>query len=169
MPRIKLISTNGKTASLITLLIIAFGLITIFFPLLLIRLIPQSGIGNYFLEHVHYGFISILMLLYFIYTGIFFYKIKIDAYVIDIKSYRTVSGIFKPPNYIDISHAMLSEFAFFNRPFSFNKTLMIKIETDTGKKVSKRFNLTFLSKKEEREISKVLKQIIARNSTNGRK
>jgi hypothetical protein len=59
---------------------------------------------------------------------------------------------------------MLSEFAFFNRPFSLNKTLMIKIKTDSGKKVAKRFNLTFLSKQEEERISKVLRKIIARNS-----
>ena len=164
MPRIKLISTNGKTASLITLLIIAFGLITIFFPLLLIRLIPQSGIGNYFLGHLYYGYFSIPILLYVFYTGIYSYKIKIDSYIIDVRSRRTISGIFQQPNYVDISHAMLSEFAFFNRPFSFNKTLMIKIETDTGKKIAKRFNLTFLSKKEEEKISKVLERIIARNS-----
>ena len=164
MPRIKLISTNGKTASLITLLIIAFGLITIFFPLLLIRLIPQSGIGNYFLGHLYYGYFSIPILLYVFYTGIYSYKIKIDSYIIDVRSRRTISGIFQQPNYVDISHAMLSEFAFFNRPFSFNKTLMIKIETDTGKKIAKRFNLTFLSKKEEKKISKVLEQIIAKNS-----
>ena len=41
---------------------------------------------------------------------------------------------------------------------------MIKIETDSRKKVAKRFNLTFLSKKEEKKISKVLEQIIAKNS-----
>ena len=164
MPRIKLISTNSKSATLITLIIIVFVLTTIFFPLLLIRLIPQSGIGNYFLEHLYYGYISIPILLYFIYTGIYFYKIKIDSYIIDIRSRRAISGIFQPPNYIDIAHLMLSEFTFFNRPFSFNKTLMIKINTDSGKQVAKRFDLTFLSKKEEERISKVLEQIIAKNS-----
>jgi hypothetical protein len=164
MPRIKLISTNRKIATLITLIIIAFGLITIFFPLLLIRLIPQSGIGNYFLERLYYGYFSIPILLYVIYTGIFYFNIKIDSYVIDVRSNRIISGIFKPPNYIDIAHTMLSEFAFFNRPFSLNKTLMIKIKTDSGKKVAKRFNLTFLSKQEEERISKVLRKIIARNS-----
>jgi hypothetical protein len=128
------------------------------------RLIPQSGIGNYFLERLYYGYISIPIILYVIYTGIFYFNIKIDSYIIDVRSYRIISGIFKPPNYIDISHAMLSEFSFFKRPFSFNKTFMIKIETDSGKKVVKRFNLTFLSKKEEERISKVLEQIIAKNS-----
>ena len=168
MPRIKLIFTNRKKATLITLVIIFFSLLTIFFPLLLIRLIPQSGIGNYIVEHLHYTYIFIPFLLYFLYTGIYYYSIKIDAYIIDIKSYRTISGIFKPPNYIDIAHTMLSDFSFFNRPFSFNKTLMIKIHSNSGKKIAKRFNLTFLSKKREEKITKALEQIIAKNQ-NGRK
>ena len=164
MPRIKLISTNRKIALLITGIIIIFGLITVFLPLLLLRLIPQSGIGHYLLEHFYYAYTSIPILIYFTYTGIYFYEIKIDSYIIDVRSYRTISGVFKPPNYIDIDHTMLSDFSFFNRPFSFNKTLMIKINTDNGKKVAKRFNLTFLSKKEEERIGKVLEQIIAKNS-----
>ena len=164
MPKIKLTSNNRRKAILITLLIILFGATTILIPFLLMRLIPQSGIGNYVLEHLYYAYVSIPILLYFIYTGVYFYKIKIDSYVIDIRSYRTISGIFQPPNYIDIAHAMLSEFSFFNRPFSFNKTLMIKIKTTNGKQIAKRFNLTFLSKKEEEKISKVLEQIIAKNS-----
>ena len=164
MPRIKLIFTNRKIAITITLIIIAFALTTTLIPFFMIGLIPQSGIGNYVLENLHYTYASIPILLYFIYTGIYLYKIKIDSYVIDVRSYRTISGIFKSPNYIDISHIMLSNFSFFNRPFSFNKTLMIKIKTDTGKQVAKRFNLTFLSKKEEERISKVLEQIIAKNS-----
>ena len=164
MPRIKLKFTNRKQAVLATLAIIVLCIITIFFPLLLIRLIPQSGIGNYILEHLCYTYIFMPFLLYFIYTGIYFYKIKIDSYIIDIRSYRTISGIFQPLNYIDISHTMLSDFAFFNRPFSFTKTLMLKLQTTSGKKVAKRFNLTFLSKKEERKIRKVLEQIMAKNS-----
>ena len=164
MPKIKLISTNRKIVIIITLIIIAFVLITIFFPLLLMRLIPQSGVGHYLLENLDYGYITIPILLYIIYTGIFYFNIKIDSYIIDIRSKRIILGIFKSPNYIDIAHTMLSDFAFFNRSFSFNKTLMIKIKTDTGKKVAKRFNLTFLSKKEEKKISKVLEEIIAKNS-----
>jgi hypothetical protein len=116
------------------------------------------------LERLYYGYISVPFMIYIFYTGVFSYQIKIDSYIINIRSHRTISGIFQPPNYIDIAHSMLSEFAFFNRPFSFNKTLMIKINTDSGKQVAKRFNLTFLSKKEEERISKVLEQIIAKNS-----
>ena len=163
MPRIKLTCSNRQKAFFVTLLIILFGGITIFAPLLLMRLIPQSGIGNFIMKYSYYIYISIPILLYFIYTGIFSYHIKIDPYVIDARSQRIISGIFKAPNYIDIPHAMLIDFSFFNRPYSFNKTLMIKIKTDTGKKIAKRFNLSFLSKKEEKEISKVLEKINAKN------
>ena len=164
MSRIKLTFTNRKIAILITLIIIVFTLTTILFPLLLIHLIPQSGIGNYFSEHLHYGFFSIFILLYFIYTGIFSYQIKIDSYIINIRSSSTILGILQQPNFVDIAHTMLRDFTFFNRPFSFNKTLMIKIETASEKVVAKRFNLTFLSKEEEEKISKVLEQIISKNS-----
>ena len=164
MPKIKLTSNNRRKAILMTLLIIFFVVTTILIPLLLMRLIPQSGIGNYVLEHLYYAYAFIPILLYFIYTGVYFYKIKIDSYIIDIRSYRTISGVFKPSNYIDVSHSMLRDFSFFNRSFSFNKTLMIKIKTTGGENVAKRFNVTFLSKKEEERISKVLEQIIAKNS-----
>ena len=118
MPRSKLISTNRKIAIIITLIIIAFSLTTILIPLFMMNLIPQSGIGNYILEHLYYGYISIPILLYFIYTGIYLYNIKIDSYIIEVRSGRTISGIFQPSNHIDISHTMLREFTFFNRPLS---------------------------------------------------
>ena len=69
MPKIKLISTNSKSATLITLIIIVFFLTTILFPLLLMHLIPQSGIGNYLLEHLYYGYLSIPILIYFPASG----------------------------------------------------------------------------------------------------
>ena len=168
MPKIKLISTNRRVAVIVTLIIISFFLTTIFLPLLLVYLIPQSGIGYYLLEHLYYGYLSIPIMIYVVYSGIFCFNIKIDSYIIDIRSRRIISGIFKSPNYIDISHNMLSDFTFFNRPLSFNKTLMIKIETDTGKKITKRFNLTFLPKEEEKRISKTLEKIIAKTA-DGRK
>ena len=164
MPRIKLISTNKEASIVITLLIILFSVTTILIPLVLIYIIPRSGIGNYIFQHLYLGYIFLPFILYFLYTGIYFYQIKIDSYIIDIRSNRTIAGVFQSPNCIDIAHSMLAEFAFFDRSYSFNKTLMVKIKTSSGKKVVKRFNLTLMSKKEEEKISKVLEKIIARNS-----
>ena len=97
-----------------------------------------------------------------------YYTLKIDSYIIDIKVFRTglmtILGIYSPKDYIDISHEMFNGFSFYNRPFSFNTTLMIKIIKDNDKIIVKRFNLSFISKKEILRISKVLNQIIAKNS-----
>ena len=163
MHRLNLIKTNRNIVNLATLLIAFFGFTTILFPLLLMYVIPQSGLGHYFLDHVNYAFISVPILVYFLITGVYYYKIKIDPYIIDITSYRTISGFFQKNDYVDVSHAMLKDYSFFNRPFTLNKTLMLKIESDSGKKIAKRFNLSLLSKKEEKEITSVLNKIIADN------
>jgi len=82
----------------------------------------------------------------------------------NITSYRTISGLLRPRNYIEVPHDMLMQYAFFNRPFSVNKTLMLKIQDGNGKRIVKRFNISFLSKSEESRISRVLDKIIAKNN-----
>ena len=125
---------------------------------------PNLAFGDYLFNNIVYIFFSTLILFYFVIARINYYTLKIDSYVIDIKIYRTVISVFNPKDYIDISHDMFVDFSFFNRSFSFNKTLMVKIKNDSGKIIVKRFNLSFLSKREELRISKVLEKIIAKNS-----
>jgi hypothetical protein len=81
-----------------------------------------------------------------------------------ITSYRTITGFLKVKNYVEVPHAMLRQFSFFNRPFTVNKTLMLKLQDASGKTIVKRFNLSFLSEREELRISEVLEKIIAKNS-----
>jgi hypothetical protein len=59
---------------------------------------------------------------------------------------------------------MLSQYSFFNRPFTLNKTLMLKVQDASGKIIIKRFIISFLSEREELRITKVLEKIIAKNS-----
>ena len=164
MLKINLKSTNRRVSMVATLLTILFGIITFIIPSLLITIIPQSTIGNYFINQVYYAYAILPVILYITLTGIYYYSIKIDAYIMYITSFRTISGLLMAKNYIEIPHDMLRSFSIFNRPFTLNKTLMIKIEDLTGKKVIKRFNLSFLSKSEERRISEFLEKIIAKNS-----
>ena len=164
MRKINLKVTNKNKAILGTFFIALFATSSILLPLILIYLIPQSGLGHYFLDNINYLFISILGLIYFIITGFYYYKIKIDPYVIDITSYRTLSGFFKKKDFVDIAHNMLSDYSFFDRPFSLNKTLMLKIETDSGRIIAKRFYLTLITEKEVQAISKVLDRIIVKNN-----
>jgi hypothetical protein len=59
---------------------------------------------------------------------------------------------------------MLADYAFSNRSFSLNKTLMFKIKTNSGKRITKRFNITLISEKEIYRISCALDRIIAKNN-----
>jgi len=164
MPKINLQSNNRKMSMTATFLTILFGLIIFVIPSLLINIIPQSTIGNYFINQIYYAYAILPIILYIIVTGFYYYNIKIDAYIMNITSYRTISGLLKVKNYIELPHDMLRQFSFFNRPLTPNKTLMLKLQDASGKKIIKRFNLSFLSKSEERRISKVLEKIIAKNS-----
>ncbi len=152
---------NSKKASLFSTGIILLILSSSFLPFIIIKFIPHSVIGNYILKYIHYMYLIIPFAIYFYYTGIYYYYIKIDPYIINLRSHRAILDTYKKSNYIDISHTMLDSFSFFNRPFSFNRTLMIKIKTESGKKIAKRFNLSFLKHKEEEKITKRLNQIIA--------
>ena len=164
MHKINIKSSNKSKATIVTLLIAIFGCITFLFPLFLIYLIPQSVVGYYFYDHINYAFLSLPVIMYFSYTGIYYYKITVDPYVIDITAYRTISGLLKKKDFVDIPHTMLADYTFFDRPLSFNKTLMLKIETDNGKKIAKRFNLSLISEKEIEKISNVFDRIIVNNN-----
>ena len=165
MPRINLQSNNRKVSITATSLTVIFGVIILIFPLLLVNIIPQSVIANYLIKQINYAYVSLPIILYIAITGIYYYSIKIDTYIMHITSFRTLSGFLNVKNYIEVPHDMLRQFSFFNRPFSVNKTLMLKIQDVNGKRIIiKRFNISFLSKSEELRISKVLEQIIANNS-----
>ena len=149
---------------LATFLTILFGIIIFVIPLLLINIFPQSAIGISFINHIYYAYSILPIILYIIITGFYYYSIKIDTYIMYVTSSRTISGLFMSKNYIEVPHDMFVGFSFFNRSFSFNKTLMIKIKNDSGKTIIKRFNLSFLSEREELRITKFLEKIIAKNS-----
>ena len=156
------ISNKRKIIILIGCLIFFF-FISIVIPIWFINYFSLSGVGDFFKENVLWSFISIVMLLYFIISGVYYYKINIDFYVINFVSYSIFSVFFRSKDYIDINHEMLFDYAFFNRPFSLHKILMFKIKTDNQRTIIKRFNLTLLSAKEIRTISKALDNIIAKN------
>ena len=129
-----------------------------------IKYFSSSGISIFFMENLIFGLISGVILLYLIIIGQYYYTIKIDAYIIQVTSYRPILEFFKEKDYVDIPHTMLADYAFFNRPLSFNKTLMLKIKSDKGKRVIKRFHLTLMSKKEIEKICSALDRIIAKNN-----
>ncbi|CAI8225306.1 MAG: Uncharacterised protein [Cryomorphaceae bacterium] len=124
---------------------------------------PNFYFGKYFFNHIYYVLISLFFLIYFLIARINYYTIKIDNHLIDIKIYRTVIGLLKPKSLVNVSHEMLTHFFFYNRSFSFNKSLMLKIKTNDEEIVKLNFNLSFLSKKDEQKIKRFLEKIIKQN------
>jgi len=163
MRNINLRSTNNRTSMLAAFITIAIVIITFIVPFFFINVIPQSTLGNFIIKYTYYTYLILPIIFYISITGIYYYSIKIDAYVMNITSYRTILDLLRVKNYIEVPHDMLRSFSFFNRPLTFNNTLMLKIENIKGKIIIKRFNLSFLSKSEKNRISKVLEQIIAKN------
>ncbi|MAM05437.1 MAG: hypothetical protein CMD06_05710 [Flavobacteriales bacterium] len=157
--------TNKYRAIIVTVLISCFGLFFLILPVILNSLISDSLIGS-FISNNFYNIILIIfpILIYFIFIGVYYFEINVDPYVIQITSFRTISSILFKKNYIDISNSMLKEFRFFNRPFSFNQTLMIKLENQNGKIIAKRFNISFVTQKEKMNITSSLNIILKINN-----
>ena len=164
MRNIHLKLNNRKMSMTATFLTVFFGIIIFVIPSIFIDIFPQSSIANYFINYIYYAYLILPIILYIIITGFYYYSIKIDAYIMHITSYRTITGLLKVKNYIEVPHDMLKQYSFFNRPFTVNKTLILKIRDANGKRIVKRFNLSFLSEREEYRISEVLEKIIAKNS-----
>ena len=159
------IKYNNKTK----MTILVGGLFFLFFNAIIIPewfiiFLPFSDLSDFFANNIIYRIISAIVILYFLLIGTFYYSVNIDAYVIKITSYRVVMDFLKKKDFVDIPHNMLRDYSFFDRPISLNKTLMLKIETQSGKKVAKRFNITLMSENEIERISKVFDRIIVKNN-----
>ena len=160
---------NLKFNNTTKITILVGGLFFLFFTAIIIPewfivYLPFSGLSDFFTNNILYRILSAVFILYFSIFGNFYYSVNIDSYVIQITSYRVLLDLFKKKDYVDIPHTMLRDYSFFDRPFSFNKTLMLKIETQSGKKVAKRFNITLMSEKEIERISEVFDRIIVKNN-----
>ena len=162
---------NNKTfAYSITILITLVGFATLLFPFFLARTFPSSNLVA-LITTFPFFFINILggiFLIYFIITGVYYQSIIIDNYIAEMKSQRTITGIFsKQKNILEMPKNKILKYAFYTRPFTFNTTLMIKVRLSKTKTLAKRFKLSFLSKKQKRRIEKILDKVLEKNSVNG--
>jgi hypothetical protein len=164
MHKLKLTLHNKTKITILIGALFFLIFIAIIVPLWFVNYLALSGIGHFFNENIIYGLIASVLLLYFMIPGGYYYNIFIDTYIIKVTSYRPIIHFFKKKDFIDIPHRMLADYAFSNRSFSLNKTLMFKIKTNSGKRITKRFNITLISEKEIYRISSALDRIIAKNN-----
>tara|TARA_B100001250_G_scaffold351174_1_gene323200 strand:- start:244 stop:741 length:498 start_codon:yes stop_codon:yes gene_type:complete len=157
---IRVRENNKKIVSLVIAGILCLFFFAILMPFWFINFLELSGVGHFFQENIMYAIISILIIFYFSIVGVYYYKIDIDSYVLQVTSYRVIFDLFKKKDYVDFPHRMLLEYNFFNRKFSFNKTLMLRIKSNNGKIIIKRFNLSLISKKDIEKISRVLDRVV---------
>ena len=154
--------TNKKflinTYLFIVILIVTTSAIIVNFPALFLI--------DYLSNYIFYALIFLsLILVYLIIFQFNYYIINIDNHFIDIKIYRTVISTTNAKNHIYLRNETLKDFSFLKSSFTFNKTLILKINTDKREIKKIKLNLLFLSKKEENRIKKFLKRIINKNDS----
>jgi hypothetical protein len=127
--------------------------------------LPDFFFIDYLSNYIFYALIFLsLILVYLIIFQFNYYIINIDKHFIDIKIYRTVIRTTNAKNHIYLRNETLKDFSFLNSSFTFNKTLILKINTDKREIKTIKLNLLYLSKKEEHRIKKFLKRIININN-----
>jgi hypothetical protein len=165
MNRNKLLLENKNETFILILGLVFLFIFSILVPFWFINYLELSGIGHFFSDNIIFPLFSIVILFYFILVGVYYYKINIDAYVVQVTSFRPIINFFKSKDYVDISHSMLISYTFFNRPLSFNKTLVLKIKSGNKKKIIiKRFNLTLFSEKKVNKLKNRLQRIVVKNN-----
>lgn len=164
--RIKTRVDNKNAAYIVTAIIVIMNTISVLIPLFFSYTFPTSSITNIFFTFpwILLFIFGIIFLVYFIIIGVYHFEFKADNYIIEIQSRRTISSyFFTKANYIDMPISSIEKFTFFNRPFTFNTTLMIKVKISHRRKIVKRFNLSFLSKKQKEVMKSTLEKIVQNN------
>ena len=167
---IKSKESNKDKAYAATFVIIIINIITIILPIFFLQIFPTSSITKMFFSFPWCFLIvfGVVFSIYFIFTGIYYFDFKSDKYIIEIRSRRTISSyLSSKTNYLEMPISSIDKFSFFNRPFSLNTTLMVKVKVSHKRAIAKRFNLSFLNKKQKDEISNILEEIIKINHLNG--
>ena len=162
--------SNQKLAYTITAVIVFVSVITILIPLFFLYTFPTSKLAFMFFSYPNnlMSIIGFLFVIYFVISGVFYFTFKVDNYIIEVKSRRVILGFFATKNHhIEMPKSAILKYAFYNRPFTFNSTLMIKVKVSRKRTVARRFQISFLSKKEKELIKQSLEKIIQNNGLDG--
>ncbi len=162
--------SNKEKAYIATFLIIIINMVSIILPIFFLQIFPTSNITKTFFSFPWYCLIifGLLISIYFIFTGVYYFVFEANNYIIEIRSKRTISSFFfSRKKYLEIPISSIQKFTFFNRPFTFNTTLMVKVKLSHRRAIAKRFNFAFLSKKQKDEMKSALEKIIQNNQLNG--
>ncbi|MGY8989298.1 MAG: hypothetical protein ACKVJA_03475 [Flavobacteriales bacterium] len=155
----KILIHNKKKSIILTLLVV-----TLLFSIPVILIIFYNSFFNLLIGYNYWIYIVFILFFYFIYNGVYYYKIKFDNYSIMIQSRRTLSSFFGSKVYnLEISNNMLIGFSFYESFLSVNDKLLIQIKSISGRKSAIRIPMTLLGKKRKVKLTKILNNIIQNN------
>ena len=162
--------SNQKIAYTITAVIVFVSIIAIVIPLFFLYISSSGNVANFLFSFPNYwmSIFGVLFLMYFIIIGVFHFTFKVDNYIIEVKSRRVILGFFATKShYIEMPKSAILKYAFYNRPFTFNSTLMLKVKVSRKRTVARRFQISFLSKKKKELMKQSLEKIIQNNGLDG--
>lgn len=155
---------NKRKAIILTIIVFIVLFCLLGLPVFFRMFFRESFTYHIIVDYLYLFWIVLFLFLYFVSTGVFYYKIIFEDSSFLIRSRRSLSGLFGGKNYqLEISNDMLIGFKFFSRGISFNDTLLIQMRSHSGKKSAVRIPLTLLSKDRRNKISNILNNIIQKN------
>jgi len=155
---------NKRKAIILTIIVFIVLFCLLGLPVFFRMFFRESFTYHIIVDYLYLFWIVLFLFLYFVSTGVFYYKIIFEDSSFLIRSRRSLSGLFGGKNYqLEISNDMLIGFKFFSRGISFNDTLLIQMRSHSRKKSAVRIPLTLLSKDRRNKISNILNNIIQKN------
>ena len=155
---------NKRKAIILTIIVFIVLFCLLGLPVFFRMFFRESFTYHIIVDYLYLFWIVLFLFLYFVSTGVFYYKIIFEDSSFLIRSRRNLSGLFGSKNYqLEISNDMLIGFRFLYRGISFNDTLLIQMRSHSGKKSAVRIPLTLLSKDRRNKISNILNNIIQKN------
>ena len=155
---------NKRKAIILTIIVFIVLFCLLGLPVFFRMFFRESFTYHIIVDYLYLFWIVLFLFLYFVSTGVFYYKIIFEDSSFLIRSRRSLSGLFGGKNYqLEISNDMLIGFKFFSRGISFNDTLLMQMRSHSGKKSAVRIPLTLLSKDRRNKISNILNNIIQKN------
>ena len=157
----KILIQNKIKSGILTLLVIVLLFSISVIPLIFYTFFYHTVIYNFLISQNYWIYIVFILFFYFIYHGVYNYKIKFDNCSLLIQSRRTISSWFGSKSYnLEISNDMLIGFSFHGSFLSINDKLLIQMRSSSGRKSAIRIPMTLLGKKRKVKITKILNNII---------
>ena len=160
----KILIQNKQKSTILTLLVTLLLFSISIIPLIVYRFFYHTVIYNFLISHNYWIYISFILFFYFIYYGVYIYKIKFDNYSLLIQSGRTISSWFGSKVYnLELSNEMLIGFRFMGSFLSINDKLLIQMKSNGGRKCAVRIPLTLIGKNKKTKLKQRFNNIIQNN------